>query len=345
MTSQTDAFLSYTRIDDQFFGGSITSLRKFLELGVQVVTGRPDFNIFQDIDGIEFGQQWQRRLDQAIVSTRFLIPIITPLFFESRACRDELKKFFEHEKGLGRDDLILPVYFVTTPVLKKPDLLSADPLASAISARQRYDWRSKADLPINDPQIRSAVIDLSQKISSAISRTETISAGSQTTMPPPLIKVAPIQTSQDEEAKESAFMEASETVKGGELQKESKADQKTILWVDDRPNNNAFERRTMSSYNIKFDLAKSTDEALAKLKIARFDAIISDMVRSPDFRAGYTLLEKLRDSGNSTPYFIYAGSDDPADLRQALRKGAQGLTNSPDKLIANILKLLEGKLN
>jgi len=230
VTNQTDAFLSYTRIDDQFFGGSITSLRKFLELGVQVVTGRADFNIFQDIDGIEFGQQWQARLDRAIVSTRFLIPIITPLFFQSSACRDELEKFIEHEKRLGRDDLILPVYFVTAPVLEKRDLLSADPLASAISARQRYDWRSRADLPIDAPQIRSAVMDLSQKISSAISRTESASSSLENAAHGPQIKMAPVPAFQ--EKRTSAFSEASEAVKSEEPRRRDK-EIKRILWVDD----------------------------------------------------------------------------------------------------------------
>ncbi len=46
------AFLSYTRKDDQFFGGYITAFRKSLELGVHVVTGREEFRLFPDIDGI-----------------------------------------------------------------------------------------------------------------------------------------------------------------------------------------------------------------------------------------------------------------------------------------------------
>jgi len=65
------AFLSYTRIDDEFFGGSITSLRRAIELGVQVVTGDKNFKVFQDIDGIELGQKWQDRLDEALHGARF----------------------------------------------------------------------------------------------------------------------------------------------------------------------------------------------------------------------------------------------------------------------------------
>jgi hypothetical protein len=73
MATSSEAFLSYTRIDDEFFGGAITSLRKLLEQGVQVVSGDRNFKIFQDVDGIEFGENWQKRLDEALISTRFLI--------------------------------------------------------------------------------------------------------------------------------------------------------------------------------------------------------------------------------------------------------------------------------
>lgn len=83
MTDSSEAFLSYTRLDDEYFGGAITSLRRLLELGVQVVTGDRTFCIFQDVDGIEFGQKWQKRLTEAISTSRFLIPVITPLFFKS----------------------------------------------------------------------------------------------------------------------------------------------------------------------------------------------------------------------------------------------------------------------
>jgi hypothetical protein len=35
--NQPDAFLSYTRTDDEYLGGAITSLRKLLELGVELL--------------------------------------------------------------------------------------------------------------------------------------------------------------------------------------------------------------------------------------------------------------------------------------------------------------------
>jgi TIR domain len=169
--SQIQAFLSYTRIDDEFFGGAITALRGALELGVRVVTGDRTFEIFQDIDGIELGEQWQKRLGQALSEASFLIPIITPLFFSSNSCRDELAKFINHEKDTGRNDLILPIYFVTTPLLEKTNQLDTDLLAVEISKRQRHDWRSRADLPISDAKVRREIRNLSEQIARAINRT------------------------------------------------------------------------------------------------------------------------------------------------------------------------------
>jgi hypothetical protein len=308
-------------LDDEYFGGAITSLRRLLELGVQVVTGDRTFNIFQDVDGIEFGQKWKKQLAEAISTSRFLIPIVTPLFFNSDPCRDELKQFIEHEKSLGRDDLILPIYFVTAPVLERPELLKDDMLASEIGSRQRYDWRVQADLPPNDPQIRRAVRELAEKIAAAIARTSG---------PPP----APTKRGDGDDD------EASKLVKSLGPERETKKRRKLILWVDDRPYNNIIERRSMAAYNIDFVLAQSTGQALAELRKQRFDGIISDMGRPPDSRAGYTLLEAVRGSGDQTPYFIYAGSSDPAHVREARSRGAQGTTNMGEELLQMLLQTL-----
>jgi hypothetical protein len=66
----------------------------------------------------------------------------------------------------------------------------------------------------------------------------------------------------------------------------------------------------------------------------------SDMGRPPDGRAGYTLLEAIRGSGDQTPYFIYASSRDPAHVREAQTRGAQGMTNMGDELLQMLLQAL-----
>jgi formylglycine-generating enzyme required for sulfatase activity len=164
------AFLSYTRLDDEAHGGLITGLRRRLELRVRAITGDRDFTIFQDVDGIEFGQHWPSRLDEALAGARFLIPMLSPLFFRSAACRDELAKFLELEQRAGRQDLILPVYLRQAPVLERADLRAADPLARAISDRQRRDWRRYAALALDHPDHDGAIWELAEAVAAAVER-------------------------------------------------------------------------------------------------------------------------------------------------------------------------------
>jgi hypothetical protein len=326
VVSRTQAFLSYTRTDDEYFGGKITALRGALELGIRVVTGDKNFEIFQDIEGIELGQQWQKRLAEELSGdARFLIPIITPLFFSSNFCRDELGKFIDYEKTTGRDDLILPIYFITTPFLEKTDQPNTDPLALEISKRQRRDWRKQAELPINGVQARREIRNLSEQIAKAIDRTGQID-----------IPLSPAL----ERIRDNQFRDNSEIIQAQAGAERDRAATRVVLWVDDRPDNNIYERAAMEKYNVRFLLAKSTDEALAKLPDTRFDAIISDMGRPPDPRAGYTLLEAVRSSGNQTPFFIYAGSRAPEHVVEALRRGAQGTTNIAEELIEMVINTL-----
>jgi CheY-like chemotaxis protein len=315
------AFMSYTRRDDDFFGGRITSFRSALEKGIQVVTGDRSFEIFQDVEGIELGQKWQKRLDEAISGSLFLVPIITPLFFESAPCRDELQKFIEHENGLGRDDLILPIYFVKSPKLEKDEELEDDSLAREIAGRQRFDWRAYRSLPTEDPKFTEAVLDLAENVERALART-----ASRT----------PVTVNERRDQGETD--EVLEVVRTMESREEPTIARQLVLWVDDRPDNNIIERQSMAAYNFDFELAASTGQALAKLQNRRYDAIISDMGRPPDSQAGYTLLEAVRESGNQTPYFIYAGSRAASHVQEALRRGAQGTTNRSDELLQMLLE-------
>jgi CheY-like chemotaxis protein len=110
-----------------------------------------------------------------------------------------------------------------------------------------------------------------------------------------------------------------------------------VLWVDDLPGNNVWERRALEAYGMRFRLATSTAEAEELLRTGDFAAIISDMSRPGDRRAGYTLLEQVRAGGTQTPYFIYTASRSASRIRDALRRGAQGLTNDPDELVAMVV--------
>lgn len=113
-----------------------------------------------------------------------------------------------------------------------------------------------------------------------------------------------------------------------------------VLWVDDQPDNNIYERKAFEAIGLRFTLARSTEEAQAILESNSFAAIISDMDRPPDQRAGYTLLDELRERDKRTPFIIYSGSDAPAYKTETLEHGGYGNTNRPDELFRLVTKAI-----
>ena len=111
-------------------------------------------------------------------------------------------------------------------------------------------------------------------------------------------------------------------------------DQASILWVDDHPDNNRYERRSLEALGVRFTLSTSTKDAVTNLEAHSYDVIISDMSRPPDWRAGYTLLTKKQKLALNakTPYIIYAGSNSEALKAEILQKGGFGRTNNPREL-------------
>ncbi len=116
------------------------------------------------------------------------------------------------------------------------------------------------------------------------------------------------------------------------LAAESESWRNRLLWVDDRPEGNVYERKAFEAVGLTFTLALSTQEALEILERNKFAAIISDMGRREGPREGYVLLDKLRGQGDQTPFFIYAGSNLPKHKLEAMEHGAQGSTNHPEEL-------------
>ena len=53
------AFLSYAHADDDYLNGGITWLREELQRAMRAYSGEP-FDIFQDADGIAFGDHWPK---------------------------------------------------------------------------------------------------------------------------------------------------------------------------------------------------------------------------------------------------------------------------------------------
>ncbi|KMN48299.1 histidine kinase [Chromobacterium violaceum] len=111
-----------------------------------------------------------------------------------------------------------------------------------------------------------------------------------------------------------------------------------VLWVDDHPENNVYERQAFEAVGLKFSLALTTDDALAALERQKFAAVISDMGRKEGPREGYVLLDAMRAEGNQTPLFFYASSNTPEHKSETREHDGQGCTNNAQELFHMVTK-------
>jgi uncharacterized membrane protein len=95
----------------------------------------------------------------------------------------------------------------------------------------------------------------------------------------------------DDEGKSRGIADVVNQVKPKQLRRLADA---SVLWVDDNPSNNYYEKKSLEAFGIHFTDSKSTADALEKLKANKYDVIISDMGRPENKLAGYELLaEKI----------------------------------------------------
>ncbi len=94
--------------------------------------------------------------------TTFLIPIVTPSFFESTECRKELIEFVGEAKSLGVEELVLPIYYVTVPELE-----DEEPADEAMAIIKRTQWEDLRDVRLkdeSDPDHRARVARLAERL-------------------------------------------------------------------------------------------------------------------------------------------------------------------------------------
>ncbi|MHB9072401.1 MAG: right-handed parallel beta-helix repeat-containing protein [Desulfobaccales bacterium] len=165
--------MSYVHFDDDYNEGQLTKFRERLAGEVRAQTGEA-FDIFQDRKDIHWGQQWRKRLEESLDEVTFLIPILTPSFFKSEYCRKELERFLQREQDLNRNDLILPVYFISCPVLDEEEKRQTDALAQNMEARQYEDWRELRLEPFTNPQVPKILARMASQIREALERVQQV---------------------------------------------------------------------------------------------------------------------------------------------------------------------------
>ena len=75
-----------------------------------------------------------------------------------------MERFAARERDRDRQDLILPVYYVSTPEFDEPERRDADELARLLASRQFSDWRELRFEPVTSPVVRRALAQLAGRM-------------------------------------------------------------------------------------------------------------------------------------------------------------------------------------
>jgi hypothetical protein len=168
-TGGSIGFWSYVRSDDENSGGRIGTLAEHIRREFTLITGE-NLRLFVDRD-LAWGEEWKRRIDEELQAVTFLIPVITPAYFKSQACRDELLTFAGHANSLGLDELVLPIYYVDVPALEEY-VEGADQVVDLVYRRQHEDWRDLRLRAEDDPGYLKAVAGVARRLEEIASRAE-----------------------------------------------------------------------------------------------------------------------------------------------------------------------------
>lgn len=111
-----------------------------------------------------------------------------------------------------------------------------------------------------------------------------------------------------------------------------------VLWVDDRPENNALLIDQLMTDGVQVDIARTTADGLARASRRSYGAVVTDMGRWEDGRyrteAGLDLVRQLRAAGDATPLLVFASGRAVREYGDAARAaGAEAATSSGVELL------------
>ena len=118
----------------------------------------------------------------------------------------------------------------------------------------------------------------------------------------------------------------------------------SVLWVDDHPSNNRYERNALKRIGIRVEQTISSCDALHELTMGQrpYDAVITDMGRGDRTTAGYELIRLMRATGQPQPVIVYSARFKKGNgYDEAVAKGALGATGSPEALFRSITQAIE----
>jgi CheY-like chemotaxis protein len=111
-----------------------------------------------------------------------------------------------------------------------------------------------------------------------------------------------------------------------------------ILWVDDNPANNAWERAMLRDFGVDVTAVRKTESALDCVEAQEFDLVVSDVSRGGIANEGLRALPSIKALAPHTRVIFYVG-ETRKDISTPV--GAFGITNHPEEPLRLILDVLE----
>jgi TIR domain len=172
------AFWSYAHDDDALDDGRILDLARRLAAEYALLTGE-ELQLFVDRTSIEWGDEWRRRIDNALAETTFFIPVITPRYFKRDECRTELLTFVGQAESLGFGQLVLPILYIDVEDLSSEH----EDQAVAVVAQTQYEkWTDLRLVSADSDEHRAAVNRLAQKIANVTGELEQVKRKRETSL-------------------------------------------------------------------------------------------------------------------------------------------------------------------
>lgn len=165
MTSSAyGGFWSYVHKDDKADNGRVQELAKDVREQFEMLTGET-IELFLDRDALEWGDDWESKIDESLATVAFFIPVMTPRYFESPQCRREVQFFARRAENLGLKELVLPLLYVSVPKLDEDE--PNDELVELLKKFQWEDWRDLRFEERSSKEYRQAVSRLAERLVAA----------------------------------------------------------------------------------------------------------------------------------------------------------------------------------
>ena len=110
-----------------------------------------------------------------------------------------------------------------------------------------------------------------------------------------------------------------------------------VLWVDDHPENNAWEHELLRSLGVVIVSVESQRSAVASVRAESFDVVISDIQRDREAVDGIEGASEIQRAMPTLPIVFYVQNLTSTQVPDP----ASGITNEPNELLHLVLDRLE----